>query len=115
MKEGYIFFPCLSAGIEVAFEHEPHDGLTAFTELPQNLMSDQALARVIFLGIIVRTIDHDRTGDAFSGDRGFSPSDMFLLVVRPSPSTTENDMTVGVAHGSNDRSLAVGVDADKMV
>src|SRR6185437_16297463 len=115
MKEGYIFFPCLSAGIEVAFEHETHDGLATSTELPQNLMGDQTLACVIFLGIIMRTIDHDRTGDAFSGDRGFSPSDMFLLVVRPSPSATENDMPVGVAHGSDDRSLTVGVDADKMV
>lgn len=115
MKEGDTFFPCLSAGIEVAFKHETHDGLPAFTELPQNLVGDQALTRVIFLGVVVRTIDHDRTSDAFSGDRGFSPRDMFLLVVRPSPTTTEDDMAVGIAHGSDDRSLAVGIDTDEMV
>src|SRR5690349_14529268 len=115
MKEGDTFFPRLSAGIEVAFEHETHDGLAAFTELPQNFMSDQPLARVVFLGVVVRTIDHDRTGNALSGDCGFCFSHLFCFVVRPSSSTTENDMAVGVAHGSDDRSLAVCVDADKMV
>lgn len=115
MKESDAFFPRLSAGIQIAFEHETHDGLAAFTELPQNLMGDQALARVIFLRIVVRTIDHDRTGDVFSGDGRFSPRDMFLLIVRPPSSTAENDMAVGIAHSSDDRSLAVGVDADKMV
>lgn len=53
MKEGHAFFPRLSAGIEVALDHETHDGLAAFTELPQNLMSDHALARVIFHRIVV--------------------------------------------------------------
>jgi len=115
MEEGDTFLPRLSAGIQIAFEHKAHYGLAAFTELPHNLMGDQALTRVIFFRIVVGTIDHDRTGDAFPGDGGFSPRDMFLLVVRPSSSSTENDMAVGVAHGSDDRSLAVGIDADKVV
>lgn len=49
MKEGDTFFPRLSAGIQIAFEHEPHDSLAAFTELPQNFMGNQALACVVFL------------------------------------------------------------------
>ena len=49
VKERNPFFPRLSAGIEVAFDHQAHDGLAAFAKLPQAIMRDVALARVVFI------------------------------------------------------------------
>lgn len=115
MKQGHAFFPGLPAGIEVAFDHQPHDGLPTFTELSQDFAGDEALARGVFLGIVMRAIDHNRSGDTFSGNRGLSLSDLFLLIVRPSAPAAQDDVTVWIAHGSDDRGLAIGVDADEMM
>jgi hypothetical protein len=115
MQEGHTFFPCLSAGVQVAFEHETHDGLTAFAELFKHFVGHESLSGVILLGIVMRTIDHDRAGDPFSGDRGFSLGDIVGFVVGASPSAAEHDMAIGIAHGLDDGGLAVGVDADEVV
>ena len=115
MLEGHTFFPHLFAGIQVAFEHEAHDGLAAFTKLPQDLMSDKALAGIIFLGVIVRTVDHDGAGDALIRDGGFGFGDVFFFIVGPAAAATQDDVAVGVAHGPNNRRLAIGIDADKVM
>jgi len=115
MKKVHTFFPRLFAGIQVAFEHKAHDGLTAFTELPQDLLGDESLASMILLGIIMRTIDHDRAGDPFSGNRNLSFGDILCFVVRSSTSPAEHEMAIGIAHGLDDGSLAVSIDADKIV
>lgn len=49
MLKGHPFFPGLLAWVEIAFQHESHDGLTAFAELSQDLTSNNALAGMIFL------------------------------------------------------------------
>lgn len=70
---------------------------------------------MIFLGIVMRTVDHDGTGDAFSGNRGLSFCNLLCFVVRSSASAAKHDMAVGVAHGSDDGGLAIGIDADEVV
>ena len=69
MCQGDALFPRLFAGIEVALEHEAHDRLAAFAELPEHLACNQALPRVILVGIVMRAIAHDRPSDAFAGGR----------------------------------------------
>ena len=115
VKEIHTFLPGLFAGMQVAFEHEPHDGVAAFTELPQDLLGDESLAGMIFLGIVMRTIDHNGTGNALSGDGSLSFGDIVCFVVRSSASPTEHEMAIRIAHGLDDGSLAVGIDADEMV
>ncbi len=115
MLKSYAFFPGLFAWIQVAFEHQSHDGLPTFTELPQNLLGDESLASMIFLGVVVRTVDHDRAGDAFVRDGGFGFGNVFLFVVGLAATTTQDDVAVGIPHGPDDRCLAVGIDADKVV
>lgn len=115
MLKGDPFFPGLLAGVEIAFEHQPHDCVAAFAELPQYFVSDHALAGVVFLGVVMGAIDHDGTGDAFAGDRSLSFGDLFRLVVCFSASAAEHDMAVWIPHGLDDGGLAVGIDTDKMV
>ncbi len=115
MLKGHAFFPGLLAGAEIAFQHESHNGLAAIAELTKHLAGHDSLARVIFLGVVVRTIDHDGPGDAFARDGRFGFGDMLIFVVRFAASASEHDMAVGVAHGSDDGRLPVGVDADKMM
>ncbi len=115
MKEIHTFLPGLFAGIQVAFEHKAHDGLAAFPKLLQDFTGHQSLAGVILLGIVMRTIDHDRAGDPFSGDCSLSFGDIMCFVVRSSASPAEHEMAIRIAHGLDDGSLAVGIDADEMV
>lgn len=115
MLKSHAFPPRLFPGMQVAFEHEAHDGLATFTKLPQHFMGDETLAGVIFLGIVMRTVDHDRAGDAFSGDRSLSFGNILCFVVRSSASAAKHDMAVGIAHGFDDGSLAVGIDANEVV
>lgn len=115
MLKGDALFPGLFAGIQVAFEHKAHNGLTAFTELPQDLLGNESLASMILLGIVMRTVNHDGAGNAFSGDRGLSSGNLLRSVVRTSASAAQYEMAVRIAHGFDDGSLAVGIDADEMV
>ncbi len=115
MLKGHTFLPGLFAGIQVAFEHQSHDGLAAFAELPQDLVSDHALAGVILPGIVMRTIDHDRAGDPLSGNRNLSFGNILCFIVRSSASATEHEMAIRIAHSLDDGSLAIGIDADEMV
>lgn len=61
------------------------------------------------------TVDHDRASDAFAGHGGFGLGDLFCFIVGFPTSATEHDMAVRVAHGSDDRGLAIGVDTNEMV
>lgn len=115
MLKGHTFFPGLLARAEIAFQHESHDGLAAIAELTKHLAGHDPLARVIFTGVVVRTIDHDGAGDAFARDGRFGFGDMLIFIVRFSASASQHDMAVGVAHGSDNGRLPVGVDADKMM
>ena len=115
MLKDDALLPGLFAGIKVAFEHEAHDGLTAFPKLLQDFASYKSLASVILLGIVMRTIDHDRAGDPFSGDRSLSFGLIMCFVVRSSASPAEHEMAISIAHCLDDGSLAVGIDADEMV
>ncbi len=115
MLKGHAFFPGLLARAEIAFQHESHDGLAAIAELTKHLAGHESLARVIFTGVVVRTVDHDGAGDTFARDGCFGFGDMLIFVVGFSASASQHDMAVGVAHGSDDGRLPVGVDADKMM
>lgn len=115
MLKGHAFFPGLLAWAEIAFQHESHNGLAAIAELMKHLAGHDSLACVIFTGVVVRTIDHDGAGDAFARDGRFGFGDMLIFVVGFSASASQHDMAVGVAHGSDDGRLSVGVDADKMM
>ena len=81
MGQVFPLLPGLFAGMKVAFEHEAHDGLAPLTELAKDFASDEALAPMVFMGVIMGTVDHDRTRDAFSRDRCLGPCDMLLVVV----------------------------------
>lgn len=115
MGQGDPFFPGLFSRLQIAFKHEAHDGVAALAELPEHFTSDEALASMIFVGIVVGAVDHDRSSDAFTRHGCLGLGDMFFAIVRPAASASEDDMTIGVAHGPNNGGLPIGVDPDEMV
>lgn len=42
MLKGHTFLPGLFAGVQVAFKHKAHDGLTAFPKLLQDFARDES-------------------------------------------------------------------------
>ena len=115
MLQSHPFFPSLFAWVQVALKHESHDRLAAFAELPQYFLGHEPLAGMIFLGVVMRTVDHDRADDAFTCDGCFCFRDVFCFVVGLSASATEHDMAVGIPQGLDDGGLAIGIDANEMV
>ena len=113
--KGYALFPGLFAGIEIAFEHESHDGLATIAELAEDFARDQTLAPVIFTGVVMRTVDHDGTNDTLACDNGFRAGHVFGLIIGFAASASQYDMTVGVAGGLDDGGESIGVDAKKMM
>lgn len=115
MGQGDALLPGLFAGVEIAFEHQAHDGLATVAELAEDFAGHDTLTPVIFAGVVVRAVDHNWANDAFAGHRGFRARNMLGVVVCFSASATQHDMPIGIAHRSDDRRLAFGVDPDKMV
>ena len=56
---------------------------------------------------------YDEASRAIS--RGFRFRDMFGIIIGFTPTPAQHDVAVRVAHGFDDRCLAVSVDPDKMV
>ena len=115
MSECDALFPGLFSGVEIAFQHQAHDGLAPVTKLSQHFPSNQGLARMVLAGIVMRAVDHDRSCYAFTGHRGFRFRDMFGIIISFTATPAQHDVAVRVAHGFDDRCLAVSVDPDKMV
>src|SRR6478752_5982057 len=101
MGQGNAFFPGLLARAEIALEHESHNRVAAVAELPKHVSGNEALSGVILTGVVVRTIDHDGAGDAFTCDSRFGFGDLLFFVVRFSTSAAEHDVPVRVSQGSD--------------
>ena len=113
--EGDAFFPGLFARVQIAFDHQAHDGLAAFMELLDHISGDEALALMIFAGVVMGTIDHDRAGDAFPCHSRFGLGYMFGVVIGFSATSAEDDVPVRVARRLDDRRLSLGVDPEEVV
>ena len=77
----YALLPSLLAGIQVAFEHESHDRVTAVAELAEDVARDHTLAAMIFTGVVVRTVDHDGTDDTLTCDNSFRASYVLSFII----------------------------------
>ncbi len=115
MGEGDALFPGLLAGVEIALEHQAHNGLAAFTELAEDFARDHTLAPMVFTGVVMGAVDHDGAGDVFAGHSHFGVGHMLGVVVGLPAPATEDDVSVWVARGLNDRRLSLGIDADEVV
>ena len=115
MGEGDTLLPGLFAWIEIAFQHETHDGLAVFTELAEDFARHHTLAPMVFTGVVMGTVDHDGTGDALARYNGFRARHVFGFIVGFSATASQHDMAIRVTHGLDDRGEPIGIDAQKMV
>ena len=115
MGQGDTLLPGLFAWVEIAFEHQAHDGMAAFAELAEDFARDQPLAPMVFTGVVMRTIDHDRTNDTLARDNVLCARHVFSLIIGFAAAASQDDMPVGVAGGLDDGGEPIGVDAQKMV
>lgn len=90
--------------VDVALDHDTHDGGLSSGDLLGQNSSHLGLVLVVLLRVTVAAVDHEAGRHALGGQLGLSLGDALGIVVGALLATTEDDEAVGVAHGADDSS-----------
>src|SRR5829696_146928 len=105
----------LAPGDEERLHHHADDGAVARGELVGNLADHLGLALVILAAVVVRGVDHHPLGEPRRAELVEGLAHRVSVVVRRGASAAENDVTVLVPLGVEDRRGTADVDARERV
>src|ERR1700722_20769638 len=105
LHQWFAWYQRLRARHQIAFDHHAEDATISGGNLCSDIAADQALTGVVFVAVGVAAIDHDAWRNAGFLHLLSSLGHSAGLVVRRLPATAEDDVTVRIAPGKQNRRL----------
>src|SRR5262245_42911808 len=101
--------------MQIALQHQPHDGAIAIEDLRHAVLGNQRLQRWILVRVAVTAVDNDVAWKLCTHEFLLTKSDAYCIVIGPPSTPAQHDVCVRVASGMKYCRLALLGDAQEMM